>query len=437
MKIAIIGTGYVGLVTGTCLAEAGHDVVCVDIDTKKIARLKEGDIPIYEPGLSELVRKNGQAGRLRFTTDLATLDSPEVVFFALPTPPNGDGEADLSYVLGAAKDVAKTLKTYTVLVNKSTVPVGTAKKVRTIVEAETKVSFDVVSNPEFLREGYAIEDFMNADRIVVGTSSQKARKVMEEVYHPLTAEGVPLLVMDEASAEMTKYAANSFLATKISFMNEIANLCELVGADVDLVKNGIGMDARIGMKFLNAGIGYGGSCFPKDVLALERVANHHGYDFKLLRSVMDVNERQKRVLVDKIKRHFGDDLSGVTLAMWGLAFKPDTDDIREAPSLALIAELREAGATIRAYDPEAVENIKRVVGEDITYVASALEALEDADALLLVTEWKEFAGVEPAHIAKKLRKKVMFDGRNQFDPVVMAQAGVTYFSMGRKVGEHA
>jgi UDPglucose 6-dehydrogenase len=431
MKIAIIGTGYVGLVTGTCLAEAGHDVTCVDIDEAKIVTLKKGDIPIYEPGLSELVRKNVESERLHFTTKLAALADPEVIFFALPTPPGKDGQADLSYVLQAAKDVAQLLKKYTVLVNKSTVPVGTAQKVRAVVAAQTNVPFDVVSNPEFLREGYAIEDFANADRIVIGSSSQKARKVMEDVYHPFTIEGVPLLHMDEASSEMTKYAANSFLATKISFMNEIANLCELVGADVDSVKHGLGLDARIGQRFLNAGIGYGGSCFPKDVLALERVAGGHGYEFKLLRSVMDVNERQKHMLTYKVKQHFGEDLTGLTVAIWGLAFKPDTDDIREAPSLTLIADLLEAGAIVRAYDPEAMANVKRVVGDTIIYAESALDALEGADTLLLVTEWKEFAAVEPKHIAQKLRKKVVFDGRNQFDSGAAKAAGITYFGMGR------
>jgi UDPglucose 6-dehydrogenase len=437
MKITIIGTGYVGLVTGTCLAETGHDVTCVDIDKEKIARLKKGETPIFEPGLIELVQKNQQAGRLQFTTDYTDIDDPEVIFFALPTPPGGDGEADLTYVIAAAKDVAARLKTYTVLVNKSTVPVGTAQKVRDIIAGQTKVPFDVVSNPEFLREGLAIDDFLNADRIVVGTSSAKARAVMQEVYHPFTNEGVELLIMDEASAEMTKYAANSFLAAKISFMNEIANLCEKVGANVDLVKEGIGKDARIGMKFLNAGIGYGGSCFPKDVMALERVAANHDYEFKMLRAVMDVNDRQKTVLIDKIKKHFGNDLTGLRFAMWGLAFKPDTDDIREAPSLLLIKHLLEAGAQVIAYDPEASANVKRIVGDSITFAATAHDALEDTDALLLVTEWKEFAGFDPDHLAKKLRKKIVFDGRNLFEPATMAKAGLTHVSIGRKtVGHH-
>lgn len=435
MKIAIIGTGYVGLVTGTCLAESGHDVVCVDIDQAKIDRLEKGDIPIYEPGLADLVHKNVAAGRLQFTTDYSKINNPAAIFFALPTPPNGDGEADLSFVLAAAKSVAKVMSDYTVLINKSTVPVGTAKKVRAMLAELTDVPFDVVSNPEFLREGLAIDDFLKADRIVVGTSSEKARKVMEEIYYPFTQEGVDLLFMDEASAEMTKYAANSFLAAKISFMNEIANLCEVVGANVDMVKEGIGKDARIGSRFLNAGIGYGGSCFPKDVMALERVAAHHGYDFKMLTAVMDVNERQKVVLMDKIKKQFGDDLSAYTFAMWGLAFKPDTDDIREAPSLVLIEALRSAGAKVIAYDPEAIENVKRVIGDDITYAESAEAALNGADALIVVTEWKEFVSFDPERIADKLAKKIVFDGRNIFEPDTMATAGLTYVSIGRKVAK--
>lgn len=434
MKIAVIGTGYVGLVTGTCLAEVGHDVMCVDIDAGKVARLQKGDIPIYEPGLSDLVHKNTDAGRLRFTTKLSDMGEPAAVFFALPTPPGGDGQADLSFVLKAAGDVAKLLKTYTVLVNKSTVPVGTAQKVRAVVAASTKQPFDVVSNPEFLREGLAVSDFMQADRIVVGTSSLKAKAVMEEIYKPFTTTGVPLIIMDEASSELTKYAANSFLATKISFMNEIANLCELMGANVDNVREGIGADERIGKRFLNAGIGYGGSCFPKDVLALHTSANLSDYDFKLLDAVMQVNTRQKQILVEKVVKQYGDILHGKTFAMWGLAFKPDTDDIREAPSLEIIRELLGRGATIRAYDPEAMENTKRLFGEgNITFEKTASAALQGADALLIVTEWKEFAAADPQEIAKPLKDKVVFDGRNIFSLDALKDSGLTYISIGREV----
>jgi len=440
MKIAVIGTGYVGLVSGTCLSEVGHDVVCVDIDKSKVARLKKGDIPIYEPGLPELVRKNLAAGRLHFTTKLQEIGTPAAIFFALPTPPGGDGEADLSFVLSATKDVARVITDYTVLVNKSTVPVGTAEKVRAVAAAHTKVKFDVVSNPEFLREGFAVPDFMNADRIVVGTSSPKARAVMEELYMPFTIAGVPLLVMDEASSEMTKYAANSFIATKITFMNEIANLCELVGANVDNVRRGIGADERIGSRYLNAGIGYGGSCFPKDVLALHRAAAANDYNFRLLDSVMQVNAAQKQVLVHKVVAHYGDKLEGKTFALWGLAFKPDTDDIREAPALEIIRELSGRGARLKLYDPEAAENTKRLFppSDDIEYCHSAAAAVKKADALLVLTEWKEFVAVEPAFLATQLTDKVVFDGRNIFELEHMEASGLLYISMGRKtVGKSA
>jgi UDPglucose 6-dehydrogenase len=431
MKIAVIGTGYVGLVTGTCLSEVGHDVICMDIDQSKVDRLRKGESPIYEPGLEDMVQKNNAAGRLHFTTSLQELGEPTVIFFALPTPPNGDGDADLSFVLSAAKDVAKTLKNYTVLVNKSTVPVGTAQKVRDVVAAETDIAFDVVSNPEFLKEGFAVSDFMNADRIVVGTSSAQARTAMEEVYQPFTTEGVPLIVMDEFSSEMTKYAANSFLATKISFMNEIANLCERTGANVDMVREGIGADERIGKRFLYAGIGYGGSCFPKDVLALHHSANSLNYDFKILDAVMAVNARQKKILVTKIIDHMGEDLHGKTFALWGLAFKPDTDDIREAPSLEIIRELLRSGAKVQAYDPKAAQNVKRVFPTEITYAGSALDALQAADALVVVTEWKEFIAIDPGTIKQALSTDLVFDGRNIFDPAAMAKAGLTYLSIGR------
>lgn len=437
MRVAVIGTGYVGLVSGTCLAEIGHQVVCVDIDKQKVAKLKNGEIPIYEPGLPELVHKNRESGRLEFTTSLKDIGRPSVIMFALPTPPNGDGEADLSFILKAAKDVAKVIKGYTVLVNKSTVPVGTAQKVRGVVAAGTDVPFDVVSNPEFLREGFAVSDFMQPDRIVIGTSSDKARKVMQDLYKPFTSAEVPLLFMDEASSELTKYAANSFLTTKISFMNEIANFCELVGANVDMVREGIGADERIGTRFLNAGIGYGGSCFPKDVMALRKSAALHGYNLQILEAVTEVNARQKLKLVDKAVEFFGEDLKGKVFAVWGLAFKPDTDDVRESPSLEIIRELTGRGAKVQAYDPEAIESTKLVFPENgVHYATSSADALEGADALLLVTEWKEFAATDPAFLAKKLKHKVVFDGRNVFELEAMQNSGLTYISIGRRtVGE--
>lgn len=431
MKLAVIGTGYVGLVTGTCLAEIGHDVSCVDIDASKINKLKKGIIPIYEPGLSDLVTKNVAAKRLHFTTSLGDIGQPQAIFFALPTPPNGDGEADLSYVLKAAADVAKVIEQYTVFINKSTVPIGTYKKVAEVIAEQTDIAFDVVSNPEFLKEGVAVEDFMNPDRIVVGASSAKARRVMEEIYQPFTAVGVDMLIMDEASAEMTKYAANSFLATKITFINEVANLCELVGANVDEVKRGIGSDARIGNRFLNAGIGYGGSCFPKDVMALEKIAHNNDYEFKILKAVMEVNSLQKRALIPKIVAHYGENLAGKTFALWGLAFKPDTDDIREAASLEMIRELVGRGAKVRAYDPEAAENVRKIFDDTITYCSSAAEALEQANALIVATEWKEFATVQPKSIAAALKDRIVFDGRNIFKPEDIRRAGLKYLSIGR------
>jgi UDPglucose 6-dehydrogenase len=433
MRIAVIGTGYVGLVTGTCLAEIGHDVICLDIDESKIAQLRDGKIPIYEPGLSELVLKNCAENRLQFTTSLSDIDNPVAIFFALPTPPNDDGEADLSFVMRAATDVAKVISDYTVLINKSTVPVGTAQKVHNVVAKITDVPFDVVSNPEFLKEGAAVNDFLQADRIVVGTSSDKAKRVMEEMYRSLVVEGVPLIVMDEASSEMTKYAANSFLATKISYMNEIANLCELLGADVDKVRAGIGADKRIGRHFLYAGIGYGGSCFPKDVLALQKSAETVGYDFKIIEAVMEVNSRQKKVLLQKIIDRFGKHLTGKVFAIWGLAFKPDTDDMREAPSIDIINGLLDMGASVQAFDPEATKNAKRIFdSRDITYAKSATEALEGAEVLVITTEWKEFAAANVEEIASKISHKVVFDGRNIFSPEVMRAAGIEYLSIGRE-----
>ncbi len=431
MKIAIIGTGYVGLVTGTCLAEVGHDVVCIDIDQYKVARLQKGDIPIYEPGLSDLVHKNYDSGRLQFKTALSKSDNPAVIFFALPTPPKGDGEADLSFVLAASQQVAKVISGYTVFVNKSTVPVGTAQKVRAAIAQHTDVPFDVVSNPEFLREGFAVSDFLQPDRIVIGTSSDKARAVMQELYLPFTTNDVPLLCMDEASSEMTKYAANSFLAMKISFMNEIANLCDIIGADVEKVREGIGHDQRIGHRFLYPGIGYGGSCFPKDVMALQRVAAAHDYDFKLLNAVMDVNARQKQVLIAKMVARLGEDLSGLTIAVWGIAFKADTDDIREAPSLDIIRELVGRGAKVVAYDPEAIANAKVALGDVVTYANSAHGALKNADVLVVVTEWAEFKSTEPKILAASLAKKMIFDGRNIFEPEAMRAAGLVYEGIGR------
>jgi UDPglucose 6-dehydrogenase len=436
MRVAVIGTGYVGLVTGTGLSEIGHEVICVDIDEPKIAKLKKGESPIYEPGLSELLAKNLEAGRLSFTNNLGDINGAEVIFLALPTPSASDGQADLSFILEAAKEIAKHLKNYTVLVNKSTVPVGTAKKVRGIVASQTSQSLDVVSNPEFLREGHAVEDFLHPDRIVVGTSSEKARKVMQDLYKPLTDAGTPLITMDEASAEMTKYAANSFLVTKISFMNEIANLCELVGADVDKVREGIGSDERIGPRFLLAGIGYGGSCFPKDILALKRVAESHDYDFRMLNTVMKVNEDQKKRFLDKVLAYFEEGIKGKTIAIWGLAFKPETDDMREAPSVEIINSLLDHGASVQVYDPAALENARRVFAwKPVVYAEGADRALERADALLILTEWDEFVKFDPKKLANIMEGKAIFDGRNIFRPEVFAGNGVSYVSVGREIIE--
>ncbi|MGH7238044.1 MAG: UDP-glucose dehydrogenase family protein, partial [Candidatus Saccharimonadales bacterium] len=388
----VIGTGYVGLVTGTCLAETGNQVICVDINEKKVKMMQEGILPIYEPGLELLFHRNIKQERLHFTTRLAdAIAEAKIIFLALPTPPGDDGSADLSYVLGAAKDIARLITEYKVIVTKSTVPVGTADKVTAVMKTHAQVDFAVVSNPEFLREGVAVEDFMKPDRVVVGTRDDRARKLMGELYAPFVRQGNPVIFMDERSSELTKYAANSFLATKISFMNEIANLCELVGADVDLVRRGIGADERIGKRFLFSGIGYGGSCFPKDVKALAKSAEENKYNFKILNSVMEVNEIQKRILVEKIRKYYKGDLKGKKFAMWGLAFKPETDDIREAPSLYIIDELIAAGAEISAFDPEAMNNIKQLVGDKIKYAQDQYEALRGADALLIVTEWSLFS----------------------------------------------
>ena len=435
MKIAVVGTGYVGLVTGTCLAETGNEVLCVDINEKKIEMMKAGKLPIYEPGLEQLFHRNIAQGRLKFTSNLAEgIKDAKIIFLALPTPPGGDGAADLSYVLGAAGDIAKIITDYKVIVTKSTVPVGTADKVKAAMEqhAGDGVEYAVVSNPEFLREGVAVEDFMKPDRVVVGTTDERARKLMAELYGPYVRQGNPIIFMDERSSELTKYAANSFLATKISFMNEIANLCELVGADVDMVRRGIGADDRIGKRFLFAGIGYGGSCFPKDVQALAKSAEENAYDFKILNSVMEVNEIQKNVLTEKVKKYYKGDLAGKHFALWGLAFKPETDDIREAPALYIIDALLAAGATVSAFDPEGMNNVKAILGDKITYAENQYEVLKDADALLIVTEWSLFRTPDFGKIEELLKAKVIFDGRNLYDLDKMIDCGYYYNSIGRK-----
>jgi len=435
MKIAVIGTGYVGLVTGTCFAETGNKVVCVDIDQAKVDKLNAGQLTIYEPGLEKLFLRNIKEERLRFTTDLASVvNEVEMIFLALPTPPGADGAADLKYVLGVAEELGKLLNSYKVIVNKSTVPVGTADKVRAAIAKNYKGEFDVVSNPEFLREGVAVDDFMKPDRVVIGTNSERARKLMSELYAPFVRQGNPIIIfMDERSSELTKYAANSFLAMKISFMNEIAQLCEKMGADVDMVRRGIGSDERIGKRFLFSGIGYGGSCFPKDVQALIQSADAIDYDFKILKAVEKVNASQKIHLVEKIKTHFKENLKGKRFALWGLAFKPNTDDIREAPALAIIDALLKEGATICAYDPEAMSNVKYQLGGSIDYATSQYSALEGADALLIATEWSEFRTPDFERMEKLLSSKLIFDGRNLFEVAKMNQLGYQYISIGRPV----
>ncbi|HMR91330.1 MAG TPA: UDP-glucose/GDP-mannose dehydrogenase family protein [Chitinophagaceae bacterium] len=440
MKIAVVGTGYVGLVTGTCFAETGNAVTCVDIDKKKVEKLSSGQVTIYEPGLEKIFLRNLKEGRLTFTTNLAEgIKDAEIIFLALPTPPGEDGSADLKYVLGVAADLGKLLQPgdYKVIVDKSTVPVGTAEKVRKAVldnapdSAAIADAFDVISNPEFLREGVAVDDFMKPDRVVIGTQSGRAKKLMEELYAPFVRQGNPVIFMDERSAELTKYAANSFLATKITFMNEVARLCELLGADVDMVRRGIGSDERIGRRFLFPGIGYGGSCFPKDVQALVKSSNEVAYDFKILNAVMEVNEAQKLHLVPKIKSYFNNDLKGKKIALWGLAFKPNTDDIREAPALYMIDALLAEGASVSAFDPEAMNNVKNIVGDKITYAANQYEALQDADALIIATEWNEFRTPDFLKIVSGLKNKAIFDGRNLFDIPAMAKLGFHYVSIGR------
>jgi len=433
MNIAIVGTGYVGLVSGTCFAETGNNVVCIDIDENKVLRMQNGEVPIYEPGLEVLFERNTKQGRLSFTTDLTEgIKNAEIIFLALPTPPGADGSADLKYVLKVAEHLSHIITDYKVIVDKSTVPVGTADKVYERLAANLDESFfDVVSNPEFLREGVAVDDFMRPERVVIGTSSSKAKKVMERLYNPFVRQGNPVIFMDEKSAEMTKYAANSFLATKITFMNEVANLCEEVGANVDMVRKGIGSDSRIGKRFLFPGVGYGGSCFPKDVKALAKTAQENNCDFRILQSVMDVNEDQKSILSRRIKNYFGESIANKTIGIWGLAFKPNTDDIREAPALTIIDELLKAGAQIKAFDPEAMENVKALMGDKIILCDNQYDAIEGADALAVVTEWNVFRTPDYDRIMASLREPVVFDGRNVFDPVDMKERGFVYSSIGR------
>ncbi len=436
MKIAVVGTGYVGLVTGTCFAEVGMDVTCIDIDQKKIDNLHKGILPIYEPGLEEMVSRNVKSGRLHFSTSLAeSIKGADVAFIAVGTPPGEDGSADLKYVLAVARGIGENIENYCVVVTKSTVPVGTAAKVRAELQgALTKrgesVDFDVASNPEFLKEGAAIDDFLKPDRIVVGISSERAEEVMRRLYKPFLLNGHPIIFMDIPSAEMTKYAANSMLATKISFMNDIANLCEIMGADVNKVRQGIGSDARIGTRFIYPGIGYGGSCFPKDVKALIKTAAENGYQMQVLQAVEEVNEAQKEVLFNKVSKHFGGDLKGKKFAIWGLSFKPKTDDMREAPSLVIIEKLLAEGATVSAYDPVAIKEAKHALGDTITYAKDQFEALVDADALLVVTEWPEFRSPSFEVVGRLLKQKVIFDGRNIYDPIEMKEVGFTYHCIG-------
>ena len=431
MKITVVGTGYVGLVTGTCLAETGNHVCCVDIDERKVNKLKNGQITIYEPGLEKLFDRNLKEERLSFTTDLKEgIEEAEIIFLALPTPPGEDGSADLKYVLGVAENIGKLLTDYKIIVDKSTVPVGTAEKVHKAIAKNYSGEFDVVSNPEFLREGVAVEDFMKPDRIVIGTTSERAKKLLNELYGPYVRQGNPIIFMDERSAELTKYAANAFLATKISFMNEIAQLCERLDADVDMVRKGIGSDDRIGKRFLFPGIGYGGSCFPKDVKALIHSAKEVNYEFTILDSVTDVNERQKSHLVTKIKRYFNN-LNGKHFAIWGLAFKPNTDDIREAPALEIIQALLNEGATVSAFDPEAMNNVKNIFGNKINFTETQYECLENADALIIATEWNEFRTPDFDRILELLKDPVIFDGRNVFDVSIMEKKGFHYESIGR------
>ncbi|MCK0108299.1 UDP-glucose/GDP-mannose dehydrogenase family protein [Flavobacteriaceae bacterium S0825] len=433
MKIAVIGTGYVGLVTGTCLAETGNEVLCIDIDANKVKKMQQGEVPIYEPHLDVLFERNIKAGRLKFSTSLDEgLQHGDIIFLALPTPEGGDGSADLSFVLGVAKEIGKKLQSYKVIVDKSTVPVGTADKVTEVISKETTVDFDVVSNPEFLREGFAVDDFLKPERIVIGSESERAIDLMKKLYKPFVRSGNPIIVMDERSAELTKYAANSFLATKITFMNEIANFCEKVGADVDKVRVGMGTDSRIGKRFLFPGIGYGGSCFPKDVKALHKSGKDAGYQFDILNAVIKVNDVQKKILIPRIETHFKGDIRGKTFAVWGLAFKPETDDIREAPSLYIIEDLLQKGANIQVFDPEAMPNVKRKFGDKLNYTLNKYEAAANADALIICTEWSIFRTPDFNRLKKELNAPVIFDGRNLFDIEDMQNEGFQYNSIGRK-----
>lgn len=433
MKIAVVGTGYVGLVTGTCFAETGNHVTCVDINEAKIKQMQEGVVPIYEPGLEDMFHRNVNEGRLDFTTSLSDgIKGAKIIFLALPTPPGEDGSADLKYILQVANDLGPLLTEYTVIIDKSTVPVGTSELVHAAIAKKAQVDFDVVSNPEFLREGVAVEDFMKPDRVVIGTESDRAKDVMTKLYAPLVRQGNPIIFMDERSAEMTKYAANAFLATKITFMNEIANLCEKVGANVDDIRRGIGTDSRIGKRFLFAGIGYGGSCFPKDVQALAKTSEENAYQFHILDSVMRVNELQKTKLMPLIESHFNNDLAGKTIGIWGLAFKPYTDDIREAPALYNIEALLALGCKVRVYDPEAMKNVKELIGDVVEYSKSPYDAIEGADALLIVTEWPQFRTPDFERMESLLKNKVIFDGRNLYELPQMQELGYTYYSVGRK-----
>jgi len=432
MKIAVIGTGYVGLVTGTCLAETGNDVLCIDIDENKVKQMQQGKVPIYEPHLDVLFERNIKANRLRFSTSLAEgLEHGDIIFLALPTPEDEDGSADLKYILGVANNIGKLIKDYKVIVDKSTVPVGTSEKVEAAIAKNATVDFDVVSNPEFLREGFAVDDFLKPERIVVGASSEKAIKLMEKLYKPYVRSGNPIIVMDEKSAELTKYASNAFLAAKITFMNEIANFCEKVGADVDKVRIGMGTDSRIGKRFLFPGIGYGGSCFPKDVKALHKSGKDNNYNFQILDAVINVNARQKLVLIPKIESHFNNDLKGKNIAIWGLAFKPETDDIREAPALFMIDSLLQSGANITAFDPEAMPNVKRKLGDKINYAQSMYQAIEHADALVICTEWSIFRTPNTDKMKLAMNSNVIFDGRNLYDVKDIENEGFKYVSIGR------
>ncbi len=432
MKLSVIGTGYVGLVVGTCFAEGGNDVICVDVDERKIAMLKRGESPIYEPGLTEYLKKNIAEKRLTFSTDLThAVQESDVIFLALPTPQSEDGSADLQHVLDVAGKIGRTMNGYKVIVNKSTVPVGTGDRVREIVAGLTKHEFDVVSNPEFLKEGAAVNDFMKPDRIVIGTRSARARAIMEDLYAPFVRTGNPLIIMDERSSELTKYAANSFLATKVSFMNEIANLCERVGADIDMVRKGMGSDPRIGSQFLFAGIGYGGSCFPKDVAALLNTARTNGYPLRILDAVENVNKNQKTVIVEKLKKHMKGDVKGKVITLWGLSFKPNTDDTREAPALTIIESLKKEGAVIHAHDPEAMEEMKRRVGDAVKYFDNNYDALKGADALIIVTEWNEFRRPDFDRMRTLMRSPVILDGRNIYDPGRIREKGFVYYGIGR------